>query len=61
MAELLRPRSGRVIAGVCVAIANRFDMSVAIIRALMVIGVLLFGLSVWLYVILWLLIPLDRS
>jgi phage shock protein PspC (stress-responsive transcriptional regulator) len=61
MAELLRPRSGRVIAGVCVAIANRFDMSVAIIRALMVIGVLLFGLSVWLYVILWLLIPLDRG
>ena len=45
MAELIRPRSGRVIAGVCVAIANRFDMSVTIVRALMVIAVLFFGLS----------------
>ncbi|GAA1981941.1 PspC domain-containing protein [Microbacterium pumilum] len=60
MAELIRPRNGRVIAGVCVAIANRFDMSVAVIRALMVISVLFFGLSIWLYLILWLVIPLDR-
>lgn len=60
MAELLRPRSGRVLAGVCVAIANRFDMSVAIVRALMVFAVLFFGLGIWLYLILWLLIPLGR-
>ena len=28
MAELVRPRSGRMIGGVCAAIANRFEMSV---------------------------------
>ncbi len=61
MAQLIRPRSGSVIGGVCAAIANRFDMSVTIVRALMVVGVVFFGLSLWLYVILWLLIPLDRS
>jgi phage shock protein C len=60
MGELLRPRSGRMIGGVCTAIANRFDMSVTIVRALTVIAVLFFGLGVWIYLLLWLLIPLDR-
>lgn len=60
MAELIRPHDGRVIAGVCLAIANRFDMSVWVIRALMVFSVVFFGLSLWLYLILWLLIPVQR-
>jgi phage shock protein PspC (stress-responsive transcriptional regulator) len=60
MAELLRPRNGRVLGGVCSAIANRFDMSVTVIRLLMVLAVVFFGLGIWLYLILWLLIPLDR-
>ena len=37
MAELVRPRSDRVIGGVCVAIANRFDMSPWVVRALFVV------------------------
>ena len=61
MAELIRPRNDRVIAGVCVAIANRFEMSAWVIRALMVVSVVFFGLSLWLYLILWLLIPLERA
>ncbi len=60
MAELIRPHDGRVIGGVCLAIANRFDMSVWVIRALMVFSVVFFGLSLWLYLILWLLIPVQR-
>lgn len=60
MAELTRPRDGRLIGGVCLAIANRFDMSVGVVRALMVISVVFFGLSIWLYLILWLLIPAQR-
>ena len=61
MAELLRPRRDRMIGGVCMAIANRFDMSVAIIRTLMVLGVVFFGFSIWLYLILWLVIPLAPN
>ena len=61
MAELLRPRRDRMIGGVCMAIANRFDMSVAIIRTLMVLAVVFFGFSIWLYLILWLVIPLERN
>ena len=38
----------------------RFDMSVWVIRALMVFSVVFFGLSLWLYLILWLLIPVQR-
>ena len=49
-----------MIGGVCSAIADRFDMSVTIVRALTVIAVLFFGLGIWLYLLLWLLIPLDR-
>ncbi len=61
MAELIRPHDDRVIAGVCLAIANRFEMSVWVIRALMVVSVVFFGLSLWLYAILWLLIPAQRA
>ena len=61
MAELVRPHAGRVLGGVCLAIANRFEMSATIVRAVMVLGVVFFGLSIGLYLILWVLIPLDRS
>ena len=60
MAELIRPRTGRVIGGVCAAIANRFDMSAVVVRVLMVGSVVFFGLSIGLYLILWLLIPAER-
>jgi phage shock protein PspC (stress-responsive transcriptional regulator) len=50
-----------MIGGVCMAIANRFDMSVAIIRTLMVLAVVFFGFSIWLYLILWLVIPLEPN
>jgi len=31
------------------------------VRAVMVLGVVFFGLSIGLYLILWVLIPLDRG
>ena len=61
MAELVRPRTGRVIGGVCLAIANRFDMSPIVVRVVMVGTVVFFGLSIWLYLLLWLLIPQTRD
>jgi phage shock protein PspC (stress-responsive transcriptional regulator) len=61
MAELVRPRTGRVIGGVCAAIANRFEISPTVIRVLMVGSIVFFGLSIGLYLILWLLIPLERG
>jgi phage shock protein C len=60
MSALFRPRTGRVIGGVCAAIANRFEMSATVVRVLMVASILFFGLSIGLYLILWVLIPLER-
>ena len=55
------PAAVASIGGVCVAIANRFEMSARVVRALMVARCVFFGLSIWLYLILWLLIPLDAA
>lgn len=56
--QLVRPSKGqgRMIAGVCSALADRFGLSVGLVR----IGFLLFGLfgaGEIAYILLWLLIP----
>ncbi|MBD3943161.1 PspC domain-containing protein [Microbacterium sp. NEAU-LLC] len=57
MNALMRPRQGRLIAGVCAAVANRFGWNVTLVRVLTVIAVVFFGLSLWAYILLWILIP----
>jgi phage shock protein C len=53
---LVRPRRGKVIAGVCAAIADRFGLSRALIRiAFVFFG--LFGVGEVVYIVLWILIP----
>jgi phage shock protein PspC (stress-responsive transcriptional regulator) len=56
---LARPRKGRWIAGVCAAIADRFGISRAVVRALFVISIVLPGPQVLVYVVLWILIPSE--
>jgi phage shock protein C len=60
MRELVRPRSGRWIAGVCLALANRFGMPVALVRVLAVVAMVFVGLPLWLYIVLWIVIPAER-
>ena len=53
---LVRPRSQKMIAGVCAALANRFGVSRGIVR----LGFVLFGLfgvGEIVYIALWLMIP----
>ncbi|MGO2111802.1 MAG: PspC domain-containing protein [Pseudoclavibacter sp.] len=54
---LTRPRSGRVLAGVCLGVARRFGWDVTVVRIVSVVGVIFFGLPVWIYLLLWLLMP----
>ena len=54
---LVRPRSSRVIAGVCAAIANRFGWNVTIVRVLTVLAIFLFGAAIPVYIVLWIIIP----
>ena len=60
MSTLQRPRSGRVIAGVCAAIARRFGWSVTLVRVLTVASIILPGSQVLVYVILWIFIPKEK-
>jgi phage shock protein C len=53
---LARPRSGKVIAGVCAALADRFGLSRFLVR----VGFVLFGLfgiGEIVYIVLWIMIP----
>ncbi|WP_299036426.1 PspC domain-containing protein [uncultured Pseudokineococcus sp.] len=58
---LVRPRSGRVVAGVCAALANRFGVSVSLVRLLFVLSILLPGTQVVVYAVLWVLVPAEGS
>jgi phage shock protein PspC (stress-responsive transcriptional regulator) len=55
--RLVRPRQGRVIAGVCAALADRLGWSRTTVRLLFVLSCLLPGPQILLYLVLWVLIP----
>lgn len=59
MSELRRPRSGRIIGGVCAALARRFGWDVTLVRVLAAASILLPGPQVLIYVIAWLVIPSE--
>ncbi|SDG36879.1 Phage shock protein PspC (stress-responsive transcriptional regulator) [Microbacterium pygmaeum] len=59
MSRLERPRRQRLVAGVCSALAARYDTSVTALRIVMVLGAVFFGLSFWIYLALWILIPAE--
>lgn len=60
MSSLSRPRSGRVIAGVCAALARRFGWNVTLVRVLTVASLLIPGPQLIFYVIAWIVIPNDH-
>lgn len=55
--RFLRPRDGRVIAGVCGAFARYFNVDVVLVRIIWVMLVLLFGTGVLAYLVCWIVIP----
>jgi phage shock protein PspC (stress-responsive transcriptional regulator) len=57
MAGLVRPRRGRWIAGVCAALAKRFDTSPLLVRAIFVVSTIIPGPQFLIYILLWILIP----
>jgi phage shock protein PspC (stress-responsive transcriptional regulator) len=61
MAQLSRPTNGKVIAGVCAGIADRFGISRNVVRAIAVVSCLLPGPQFVLYLILWIAIPAEQT
>jgi phage shock protein C len=56
--ELLRPRSGRMVAGVCAAFARTYGWNANLIRILLVVLTPLhLGLGLIAYLIAWIIIP----
>ena len=53
---LVRPRRGKVLAGVCAALADRFGLSRGLVRIVFVLFGL-FGVGEIAYIGLWLIIP----
>ena len=59
MSKLVRPTQGRMVGGVCAALAQRFDMSPGTVRLIFVLSCLLPGPQVLLYIALWILVPSE--
>lgn len=56
--RLVRPRSGRKLAGVCTGFAEYFDLDVTLIRVVWVIAtIMLFPLGLLAYIGAWVIIP----
>lgn len=56
---LARPRSHKIIAGVCAGIAKRFGVSRTLVRGLFIASLILPGTQVLVYAVLWVLMPLE--
>lgn len=56
-ARLVRPRSGRMIAGVCLGLAERFGISPTLVRVLTALSMILPGPQIIIYIIGWIVIP----
>lgn len=57
---LVRPRRGRIIAGVCAGLARRFGWSPFLVRLLFVLSCLLPGPQIVVYLAMWIAIPKQK-
>lgn len=59
--QLIRPKEGRMVGGVALALANYFDIDVTIVRLIWVFLFIPGGLPGLLpYVIMWIVIPEEK-
>jgi phage shock protein PspC (stress-responsive transcriptional regulator) len=61
MSALVRPRHGRMIAGVCAALADRFGTSSTTMRVIFLLSCLLPGPQFLVYLALWVLVPAEKN
>ncbi|TQK52279.1 phage shock protein C (PspC) family protein [Streptomyces sp. SLBN-118] len=61
MSALVRPRDGRMIGGVCAALARRFGTSATTMRVIFVLSCLLPGPQFLVYLALWVFLPSEKN
>lgn len=59
--RLYRSRDERWLAGVCGGIGDYFGIDATVVRVLFVLAFFVFGGGLWVYLILWLIIPLNKA
>lgn len=57
--RLYRSRKDKVIAGVCGGIADYFDIDPTWVRLIFIIFLLLGGSAILVYLVMWLVVPLE--
>lgn len=57
--RLYRSRKDRIIAGVCGGLANYFKMDPSWMRLIFIIFLILGGSAILVYLIMWLVVPLE--
>jgi phage shock protein C len=55
--KLVRPRVGRKIAGVCIGLAEYFDLDVTLVRLMWLIASFMTGIGLLAYPIAWIVMP----
>ncbi len=55
--KLERSRSDRMLGGVAGGLASYFDIDSSIVRFLFVLGVIVWGTGLWVYLVLWIILP----
>ncbi|MBO5814309.1 MAG: PspC domain-containing protein [Alistipes sp.] len=58
---LRRSTSDKMIAGVCGGLAEHFGVDSALLRLITIMLVLFGGLSLWVYIIFWIIIPVQEG
>lgn len=59
--RLRRSRDNRSIAGICGGIGEFFGVDATLVRLLMLVAIIFGGLSIWAYIILWIVIPEEEA
>jgi phage shock protein PspC (stress-responsive transcriptional regulator) len=59
--KLFRSKNKKMIAGVCAGLADYFNVDINIIRVLFIFVTFFWGASILLYLIMWLIIPLNTK
>jgi phage shock protein C len=55
--KLYRSRANRMIAGICGGLAEHLDADPSVIRLITAVLVLAGGLSIWVYIAAWIIVP----
>ena len=59
--KIYRSRSSKILGGVCGGLSDYLQIDVVFIRALFVIAAIGFGTGIITYIVLWVMVPLERE